>query len=136
MPVLSGAEIQQNLRAFVQRWRTYAGTERSEAQTFVNEFFAAYGENRRDAGASRLESAVASAVLTRLSTIPSPFNRQGWAAGTGRAFEVDSRRHLISDRCLIDLVAYGRANEAMVDNRFPPHFIDAIQQIAISSCQA
>ncbi|MHB1883482.1 MAG: DNA methyltransferase [Acidimicrobiales bacterium] len=51
MPVLSGAEIQQNLRTFVQRWRSYDGTERSESQTFVNELFATYGQDRRDAGA-------------------------------------------------------------------------------------
>ena len=51
MAILSGAEIQQNLRALVKRWRTYDGTERSEAQTFVNELFAAYGQDRRDAGA-------------------------------------------------------------------------------------
>jgi hypothetical protein len=51
VPILSGAEIQQNLRAFVRRWSTFAGTERSEAQTFVNELFAAYGQDRRDAGA-------------------------------------------------------------------------------------
>ena len=50
MSVLSGAEIQGNLRAFVQRWASYQGTERAEAQTFLNELFVAYGQDRRDAG--------------------------------------------------------------------------------------
>jgi len=49
--VRSGAEIESALRAFVKRWSTYAGSERAEAQTFLNELFAAYGTDRLDAGA-------------------------------------------------------------------------------------
>lgn len=37
----SGAEIESALRAFVKRWSKYAGSERAEAQTFLNELFAA-----------------------------------------------------------------------------------------------
>ncbi|MEJ7629684.1 MAG: DNA methyltransferase [Nocardioidaceae bacterium] len=47
----SGAEIQQALRAFVAKWRSYAGSERGEAQTFLNELFACYGTDRFEAGA-------------------------------------------------------------------------------------
>lgn len=47
----SGAEIEAALRAFVKRWSGYAGSERSEAQTFLNELFAAYGTDRLEAGA-------------------------------------------------------------------------------------
>jgi hypothetical protein len=48
---LSGPEIQANLRAFVGRWNDYAGTEKSEAQTFLNELFTCYGTDRREVGA-------------------------------------------------------------------------------------
>lgn len=47
---LAGQEIQRNLRAFVKRWTGYAGGERAEAQTFLNELFAAYGTERLAAG--------------------------------------------------------------------------------------
>lgn len=49
--VLSGAEIQTNLKAFAGKWESYRGTERAEAQTFLNELFEAYGLNRFDSGA-------------------------------------------------------------------------------------
>jgi hypothetical protein len=39
----SGEEIQAALRLFAARWRDYAGTERAEAQTFLNELLACYG---------------------------------------------------------------------------------------------
>lgn len=45
--VLNGEQIQARLRKFVKDWQTYDGTERSEAQTFLNELFAAYGGDRR-----------------------------------------------------------------------------------------
>lgn len=47
----SGEQIRAALANFVYRWQTYAGTERSEAQTFLNELFECYGRNRKDAGA-------------------------------------------------------------------------------------
>lgn len=47
----SGEEIQGALRAFVGKWQDYAGTEKSEAQTFLNELFACYGNDRRELGA-------------------------------------------------------------------------------------
>ncbi len=47
----SGEQIRAALIKFVGRWQTYAGTERSEAQTFLNELFECYGRNRKDAGA-------------------------------------------------------------------------------------
>lgn len=47
----SGEEIQAALRAFVASWRNYAGTERAEAQTFLNELLACYGVDRRHIGA-------------------------------------------------------------------------------------
>ncbi len=56
----SGEEIQAALRAFVVRWKDYSGTERSEAQTFLNELFACYGTSRLDVGA-RFEDIQASA---------------------------------------------------------------------------
>lgn len=57
MPLVrSGDEIQAALRAFATDWRDYSGSERSEAQTFLNELIACYGANRRAVGA-RFEDA-------------------------------------------------------------------------------
>jgi len=47
---LAGQEIQANLRRFVKRWTSYAGSEKAEAQTFLNELFACYGTDRQAAG--------------------------------------------------------------------------------------
>lgn len=47
----SGAEIEADLHGFADRWRGYSGSEKSEAQTFLNELFAAYGTDRRAVGA-------------------------------------------------------------------------------------
>jgi len=49
--VRSGAEIEAELRAFARRWALYSGSEKSEAQTFLNELFAAYGTDRKAVGA-------------------------------------------------------------------------------------
>ena len=47
----SGEEIQRALGSFVERWRDYSGTEKSEAQTFLNQLFECYGSDRRELGA-------------------------------------------------------------------------------------
>ncbi len=47
----SGEEIQAALRGFVSRWESYAGSEKAEAQTFLNELFECFGSDRREAGA-------------------------------------------------------------------------------------
>ena len=47
----SGPEIQAALRKFIEAWATYEGTERAEAQTFLNELFACYGSDRKGVGA-------------------------------------------------------------------------------------
>lgn len=43
----SGEEMQSALTTFVTAWRDYDGSERSEAQTFLNQLFACYGSDRR-----------------------------------------------------------------------------------------
>jgi len=48
---LSGPEIQDNLHSLAAKWSPYAGTEKAEAQTFLNDLFAAYGLDRLEAGA-------------------------------------------------------------------------------------
>ena len=48
---LSGEEIRLRLREFAAAWGGYAGTERSEAQTFLNDLLACYGTDRRAEGA-------------------------------------------------------------------------------------
>jgi hypothetical protein len=45
---LSGEEIRGRLSAFASRWSVYEGSERSEAQTFLNELFECYGTKRSD----------------------------------------------------------------------------------------
>ncbi len=52
----SGEQIRNALRKFVTRWRDYSGSERSEAQTYLNELIACYGVDRKEAGA-RFEDA-------------------------------------------------------------------------------
>ncbi len=49
--MLSGPEIQEALRAFVVKWRAYSGSERAEAQTFLNQLYECYGSNRQEVGA-------------------------------------------------------------------------------------
>ncbi len=43
---LSGDEIRHRLSAFAAKWSVYAGSERSEAQTYLNELFDCYGQER------------------------------------------------------------------------------------------
>lgn len=47
----SGEEIRRRLREFAAAWGGYAGTERSEAQTFLNGLLECYGTDRRAEGA-------------------------------------------------------------------------------------
>jgi hypothetical protein len=46
----SGEEIQAALRQFVARWTGYAGSEKAEAQTYLNELLDCYGVGRVAAG--------------------------------------------------------------------------------------
>lgn len=46
----SGEEIQTALRAFVAKWRDFAGSEKAEAQTFLNGLVDCYGLDRQAAG--------------------------------------------------------------------------------------
>ncbi|MGH3448996.1 MAG: type IIL restriction-modification enzyme MmeI, partial [Nocardioidaceae bacterium] len=46
----SGLEIQAALRKFAAKWASYSGSERGEAQTFLNELFACYGTDRHHVG--------------------------------------------------------------------------------------
>lgn len=48
---LSGEEIRRRLAEFAASWGGYQGTERSEAQTFLNGLLDCYGTDRRAAGA-------------------------------------------------------------------------------------
>ena len=48
---LSGEEIRARLALFAAHWTLYAGSERSEAQTFLNELLDCYGTDRREVGA-------------------------------------------------------------------------------------
>lgn len=59
----SGEEIQSDLRKFVARWREYSGTERSEAQTFLNELVQCYGADRKIAGARFEDAHTANGVM-------------------------------------------------------------------------
>ena len=48
---MSGEEIRRRLVDFARRWSLYDGSERAEAQTFLNELFACFGTDRVAAGA-------------------------------------------------------------------------------------
>lgn len=47
----SGEEIQKYLTKLGKKWADYNGTEKSEAQTFLNQLFDAYGSDRIEVGA-------------------------------------------------------------------------------------
>ncbi|MDE8667820.1 hypothetical protein PY310_04400 [Pseudarthrobacter sp. H3Y2-7] len=47
----SGEEIRAALVKFAAKWGTYGGSEKAEAQTFLNELFECYGSNRQTSGA-------------------------------------------------------------------------------------
>lgn len=44
---LTGEDIRRRLQPFAAKWSVYEGSERAEAQTFCNELFACYGQERR-----------------------------------------------------------------------------------------
>jgi hypothetical protein len=48
---LSGEEIRGRLAEFAAKWAGYSGSERSEAQTFLNQLLACFGVDRKDVGA-------------------------------------------------------------------------------------
>jgi hypothetical protein len=54
---LTGEEIRARLTAFAARWSVYEGSERSEAQTFLNELFECYGRNRSEVATFELSQA-------------------------------------------------------------------------------
>jgi hypothetical protein len=59
----SGEEIQADLGEFVTRWREYSGTERSEAQTFLNELIACYGADRKAVGVRFEDAHTANGIM-------------------------------------------------------------------------
>jgi hypothetical protein len=59
----SGEEIQAALRKFVKRWRDYSGSERSEAQTYLNELTACYGADRMADGARFEDAHAANGIM-------------------------------------------------------------------------
>ncbi len=48
---MTSEDVRRSLVEFARRWALYEGTERAEAQTFLNELFACYGSDRREVGA-------------------------------------------------------------------------------------
>ncbi|MEO7349231.1 MAG: type IIL restriction-modification enzyme MmeI, partial [Terrimesophilobacter sp.] len=49
--VRSGLEIQEALQKFAAKWSGFTGSEKAEAQTFLNELFHCYGSDRTEVGA-------------------------------------------------------------------------------------
>lgn len=49
--MLEGSTIAERLTALVRRWKDYQGSEVSEAQTFLNELFEAFGQDRKTVAA-------------------------------------------------------------------------------------
>jgi hypothetical protein len=46
--VVTGEEIRRRLVELAEKWSVYEGSERAEAQTFLNQLFACYGTRRED----------------------------------------------------------------------------------------
>lgn len=59
---MTAEDIKRSLVEFARKWSLYNGSERAEAQTFLNELFAAYGQDRYEVGA-RFEEAQAGRFL-------------------------------------------------------------------------
>jgi len=49
---LTGEEIRRRLQVFAARWSVYDRSERAEAQTFMNQLFECYGQDRQTVGAT------------------------------------------------------------------------------------
>ena len=65
---LTAELIRQNLVAFGEKWSLYQGSERAEAQTFLNELFACYGQDRRRSVlVSRRRSRASSSIFSGLA---------------------------------------------------------------------
>lgn len=45
---ITGEEIRHRLTGFVEKWSSYQGSERAEAQTFLNELFGCFGTDRQE----------------------------------------------------------------------------------------
>lgn len=45
---LTGEEVRRRLTEFAEKWSVYSGSERAEAQTFLNQLFSCYGTSRED----------------------------------------------------------------------------------------
>ncbi len=58
---LTGDEIRRRLGEFAARWRGYEGTEKAEAQSFLNELLACYGADRFEV--ARFEEPAGAGVL-------------------------------------------------------------------------
>lgn len=81
---MTGEEIQRRLVDFARKWSLYDGSERAEAQTFLNELFACYGTDRLDAGA-RFEDPQSGKFRDPLRDLPAPADQcgarwRGWRA--------------------------------------------------------
>lgn len=107
---VDGAEIRRRVGELVDRWRAYDGTERAEAQTFLNELFACYGTNRKDV--ARFEDAQEGKFLDLiwdrvcLFEMKRPSESRRLAAHRDQAFEywrnsADPARNLPAPRYLV-----------------------------------
>lgn len=82
----SGEEIRAALVPFVRRWKDFSGSEKAEAQTFLNELFTCYGSDRQSVGA-RFEDFRASAGFMDLhwpETLIVEMKRPGVAIASAR----------------------------------------------------
>ena len=53
---LTGEEVRRRVGEFAAHWGGYQGSERAEAQTFLNELLGCFGSDRREMGARFEES--------------------------------------------------------------------------------
>lgn len=79
----TGEEIRRRLSEFAAAWGGYAGTERTEAQTFLNGLLECYGTDRRAEGA-RFEERTADGFMDLFWPGVCIVEMKGWTAKASR----------------------------------------------------
>lgn len=51
------------------------------------------------------------------------------------AFQTSNFRHLISDRCLVDLLAHGKVNEEIGVTEWPKYYLELLERLTLNSCR-
>ena len=102
---VTGEEIRARLSAFAARWSVYDGTERSGAQTFLNELFDCYGTERQAVGLTKLYNQVDEGAWKDLRDLHVELDEAvaeayGWPKSVAQDPEESNRRLLELNRAI------------------------------------